>query len=186
MKLRFLMTAILLLFCGRLADAQSCYPVFSINYTTYSYVTYLNSDDNGGWAETDVNIAGNANMTVGGSCPSWVQAQIQQQINGSTHQPHIYNYTSINGGHGGWTTGPSQCYNCYFNYTTYNDTGYMLDNATTNWNFQDSMACSMGGDIFDTGLINWPFEFAKTLSQTTGGSSGQWTVTEDAPGLVET
>jgi len=176
-KSRFIVAAMLLLSCGRIADAQ-CSPVFSINYATYTDLTVVGTDDNGGSAQTSINIQGYANMSVGGSCPDYVRASIQQQINNATHQPRIYNHTSSNGGNGGWATGSSACYNCYFNYTTYANTGYMPDDTNATWNYEAIMMCTMAGAIYDTGTVNWPFELAKTLSQYAGPGlqSGQYKV----------
>jgi len=176
---RKLLAVLAFLFCSGYAHAQSCSPVFTTNYVTYKSRTLYNMTSTSAGLETSQTVYGSANMTVDGSCPSWVQAQIQQQISNSTHTPRAY---STWGSTGGWEAGVASCYNCYYNFTTYNDVANVSYGSPQQQGGEGQVNCSMGGTIFD--VIN-PLDYieaAYTATKNKCDASGSCSPYSGGPG----
>jgi hypothetical protein len=143
----------------------------STNYAvSYSFA----SDSTDSHIISSVVVDGSASMQIQSGCPVCsMYQQFQNELPYITHYPSVQNQV---GSIGGWSSGPSFCAECYGSYQTTVDSGPHSDGQVVSFQYGGSIQCSIAGLIFTT-ATSFSIERASTLSQTTGGTSGHWSVT---------
>lgn len=158
MKKHIALAALLFAVCGAFlcGTTQAQCSIDTSGYDSYDSEAV---DSTGTHVLVTVEIDGTASMDATCGDPSSI-----------THTPQIVTNWGSN-------QGDPVCANCYLTFQSPWDSGALSTGEEVTFSYNSSVICSAAGTIWLFSSGGFSVERAETLSQTTGGTSGQWTVT---------
>lgn len=169
MKATFLLALLLYVLIPGIAHGQCQIQTFP-DYAVSSYES-LSSDGND--IINTVVLDGSSSMQMNYPCPDSIITAFNNGKINIMHYPSVQNQVgAVNGG----TNFPSICAECYGSFQSDVDSGPVSPGQILATTYGGQIYCATAGIIFTVTMLK-SIEIAETLSQTTGGTSGQWTVT---------